>query len=62
MNERRQGPSSRPSTLGTTTELMDLANAHVVRARGAVSRGLAAVTPLDPDHGGTSPTVDVLLK
>ena len=46
MNKRRQtqvkpkqGPSSRPSTLGTTTELMDLANAHVVRVRVAVSRG-----------------------
>ena len=42
--------------------MMDLANAHVVRARGAVSRGLAAVTPLDPDLGSTSQTVDVLLK
>ena len=42
--------------------MMALANAHVVKARGAVSRGLAAVTPLDPDLGSTSPTVDVLLK
>jgi len=61
MNERRQGPSSRPSTLGTTTELMDHQRACGQREL-AMSRGLAVVMSLYPDHGGTSPTVDVLPK
>jgi hypothetical protein len=69
MNERRQTQATtQAGSLFPAINSGDDDGADGPRQRAcgqrelAVSRGLAAVISLYPDHGGTSPTVDVLPK